>query len=614
MWRRGDWLRLSAPRPGTGVSAPLPAALALVAQHFDDAVKVHILVQLPGIPLHGALADRTDAGDNPGLGKLVGKVRPRGDGGFEIDVGHAEGVQVGDVYTLLSRSGETSGRLRVTDVHELHAGAEVLERPASNDAGLVAVYLQSAREAADFKVNILVLNFLALAAPADAQAALGEQYARSLGEALRKKARGSPGVTILHGITESLPSGASEARLHEIARNLGERLRVDLVLWGAVRCLGDGPCVDVRYTAIHLGGGGAPVSPEKESFSLSFQAPVAAAPEPVAAAVLGLAAVQRAQPAAAQLYLRQALDAGTLRGEDQLTARWAVSRALWERGQTIASLQQMRAVVDQARQTGATRWETAGRDALRTLAPAVMPPLAAPPVTALQPAPPVTAPEPSSAVALGHVVAVVKDADSGVGVEGALVTVTLPDGQERTARSDAAGIFGFKDLPPGQVILRVDASGFLTGGTPVDIRPGETTLPAIRVQKRPKVSLVNLTDKELKLTLQIHFEVNSAKIRDESLPLLEAVVDTILRTPSIEKIEIQGHTDNSGFRDVNLTMSQQRADAVRSFLVSRGIAASKLIARGYGQEKPVAPNISDANRALNRRVQFIILESRASDP
>jgi outer membrane protein OmpA-like peptidoglycan-associated protein len=76
----------------------------------------------------------------------------------------------------------------------------------------------------------------------------------------------------------------------------------------------------------------------------------------------------------------------------------------------------------------------------------------------------------------------------------------------------------------------------------------------------------------------------------------------------LQQIEIQGHTDNTGSAPYNLRLSQERADAVRTALVNLGVEASRLSARGFGQDKPLVPNTSDANRARNRRVQLMILK------
>ena len=75
-------------------------------------------------------------------------------------------------------------------------------------------------------------------------------------------------------------------------------------------------------------------------------------------------------------------------------------------------------------------------------------------------------------------------------------------------------------------------------------------------------------------------------------------------------LEIQGHTDNVGEAGYNLKLSQSRADAVRKYLTSHGIAPDRLTAKGFGATQPIVPNTTEGNRALNRRVQFIRTESR----
>ena len=75
---------------------------------------------------------------------------------------------------------------------------------------------------------------------------------------------------------------------------------------------------------------------------------------------------------------------------------------------------------------------------------------------------------------------------------------------------------------------------------------------------------------------------------------------------------MQGHTDNSGTPEHNKVLSEQRAEAVRAWLVQHGVPSDKLVARGYGQERPIAPNVTAGNRARNRRVQFIILEKEGA--
>lgn len=123
-----------------------------------------------------------------------------------------------------------------------------------------------------------------------------------------------------------------------------------------------------------------------------------------------------------------------------------------------------------------------------------------------------------------------------------------------------------------------------------------------------KPSLVVITDKEIKILQQIHFEFDKDKIRPESFKILDAVVDVLKQYPRI-KLEIQGHTDNKGRPEYNKKLSDRRAASVLKYLVGHGVDASRLTSRGYGMEKPIVSNDSDQGRALNRRVQFIRTES-----
>ncbi len=122
-----------------------------------------------------------------------------------------------------------------------------------------------------------------------------------------------------------------------------------------------------------------------------------------------------------------------------------------------------------------------------------------------------------------------------------------------------------------------------------------------------KPALVIVTDKEIKITQQIHFEFDKDKIRPESFKILDAVADVLKQNPRI-KIEIQGHTDNKGSPQYNKVLSDKRAKSVRKYLEKKGIASDRLTANGYGLERPLVSNDTDQGRALNRRVQFVRTE------
>jgi outer membrane protein OmpA-like peptidoglycan-associated protein len=122
-------------------------------------------------------------------------------------------------------------------------------------------------------------------------------------------------------------------------------------------------------------------------------------------------------------------------------------------------------------------------------------------------------------------------------------------------------------------------------------------------------SLVVVTDREIRIMQQIHFEFDKDVIRRESYPVLDAVADVLRKTTSM-RIEVQGHSDNRGAAAYNLRLSERRAAAVRKYLVAHGVEADRLVSRGYGLSRPLVPNDTEQNRALNRRVQFIRVEGQ----
>jgi flagellar motor protein MotB len=104
----------------------------------------------------------------------------------------------------------------------------------------------------------------------------------------------------------------------------------------------------------------------------------------------------------------------------------------------------------------------------------------------------------------------------------------------------------------------------------------------------------------------IFFELNKATLKSESFAQLEQVLKFMNSNPSV-RMEISGHTDNTGSLRLNTRLSQARAQAVVDYLLERGIAGSRLDAKGYAFSQPIAPNTTAAGRAQNRRVEFKIL-------
>jgi len=117
---------------------------------------------------------------------------------------------------------------------------------------------------------------------------------------------------------------------------------------------------------------------------------------------------------------------------------------------------------------------------------------------------------------------------------------------------------------------------------------------------------IQVTETRIELKDKVFFKTGKADILPACWPLLEEVARALQDHPAI-RVRIEGHTDSVGNDRANLRLSQARADAVRRFLISRGVDGSRLIAVGRGEEVPLDDNGTEAGRAVNRRVEFHIL-------
>lgn len=118
----------------------------------------------------------------------------------------------------------------------------------------------------------------------------------------------------------------------------------------------------------------------------------------------------------------------------------------------------------------------------------------------------------------------------------------------------------------------------------------------------PKQTLFSGTSRTLVLE-GVNFALNSANLTIESDTTLDRVAKALVEFPDI-RVEVAGHTDSSGSDSYNLGLSQRRADAVKTYLIGKGVAADRLTTKGYGETEPVADNKTEEGRARNRRVEL----------
>ena len=119
---------------------------------------------------------------------------------------------------------------------------------------------------------------------------------------------------------------------------------------------------------------------------------------------------------------------------------------------------------------------------------------------------------------------------------------------------------------------------------------------------------VERVNEGIKITLSentVNFDFNSAALTTVSKSNLDKLAGVMVQYPDTN-INVYGHTDSKGTAEYNLTLSQKRANSVIDYLVSKGIARTRLNAMGMGEKDPIATNETEAGRAQNRRVEFAI--------
>ena len=161
-----------------------------------------------------------------------------------------------------------------------------------------------------------------------------------------------------------------------------------------------------------------------------------------------------------------------------------------------------------------------------------------------------------------------------------------------------AGAHSFTVLAPG--FVPVEAGVFMGRGE-------ERTM---HITLRP--TQVELTDDRIRLRERIHFAFDKADIKPSSEPILRDLATTLERHPELTLVEIEGHADERGSRAYNNRLSRRRARSVRAWLVGWGIDPDRLSIRARGESDPLVEDDTTAAYALNRRVQFHILQTEDS--
>lgn len=135
--------------------------------------------------------------------------------------------------------------------------------------------------------------------------------------------------------------------------------------------------------------------------------------------------------------------------------------------------------------------------------------------------------------------------------------------------------------------------------TPMQIRSDRPMAPP------PKVVL---TPSSIQILEKVQFELGSDVLLEVSFPLLDEISRVMAENEQLEVVQIEGHTDSTGGAARNRELSRGRAESVRQYLIGKGIAKDRLIAKGFGPDKPLQPNDTPEGREANRRVEFNIIK------
>ena len=211
---------------------------------------------------------------------------------------------------------------------------------------------------------------------------------------------------------------------------------------------------------------------------------------------------------------------------------------------------------------------------------------------------------------LATISVVVLDAKDNSPLSG--VAVTLKGPREKSLTTDISGSLSL-ETEAGTYEVKADFEGYFSKLSKVNGPAGGSANVQLMLSKKPKKALVFIKKKRIRIKKKIHFEFNSATVMAKSYVILDSVADLMINHPELQVVEIQGHTDGKGKDDYNMQLSQDRSNSVRDYLIAAGVDPDRLVGKGYGESKPIAPNVTSSGRAKNRRVEFHIISKSGGE-
>jgi OOP family OmpA-OmpF porin len=191
------------------------------------------------------------------------------------------------------------------------------------------------------------------------------------------------------------------------------------------------------------------------------------------------------------------------------------------------------------------------------------------------------------------------DASSGKGIKAKVTYATLPTGSLSGTMKDS--LYSFTVFGTARYEVTADAAGYNPRTIVVD--------PAKQKDDEVVFADIMLVPKAEAIVLQhLIFAQGKADIMKESYPQLDDIATMLTQQTSME-IQLEGHAENAGTPNANLELSQQRVDAVRTYLVSKGVSKKRIKTKAFGGSQPLNTQSTEEARAANRRVEMRILKN-----
>jgi outer membrane protein OmpA-like peptidoglycan-associated protein len=191
----------------------------------------------------------------------------------------------------------------------------------------------------------------------------------------------------------------------------------------------------------------------------------------------------------------------------------------------------------------------------------------------------------------------VTQAVSHEGVKAKVFYKSYPTGSISGTFNDST--FSFTIFGSSKYVITAEAAGHITAGVLVDPKEARNNLITRDIELTPTGQTIRLN--------HLIFDMGRSVIKPQSFDELDELV-ALMKMDSKMEIQLEGHTDNAGNANANLKLSQDRVEAVKKYLSSKGISKNRIATKAFGGTKPISTDNTEEGKALNRRVEMRVLK------